>query len=154
MQLVFEMSQTESLNVSLESFQRAAAWLQKLESIVFTLAEAEFSGDALRLHRKENFFRAAGTTGVRPADYHRKYRGERPSPRRKEDLATLLEMKAIYKIVPRVGTSGALLENLPRFAAGDTPKAYTSDFPLIALGTGSFLTLKGNATATGRACSV
>jgi hypothetical protein len=108
--VVFEMSQSESLKVSLDSFQRATAWLQKLESVVFNLAEDEFSPDALRLHRKEKFFRAVGTTGVRPADYHRKYRGERPSQRRKEDLATLLEMKVIYKIAPRVGTNG---ESIP-----------------------------------------
>jgi hypothetical protein len=107
--VVFEMSQNESLKVSLESFQRSAAWLQTLESVVFKLAEDEFSGEALRLHRKEKFFRAAGTTGVRPADYHRKYRGERPSQRRKEDLATLLEMKAIHKIAPRVGTTGEII---------------------------------------------
>jgi hypothetical protein len=67
--VVFEMSRSESLQVSVESFERAANWLQKLEAIVFKLAGDEFSGDALRLHRKEKFFRAAGALGIMPSIY-------------------------------------------------------------------------------------
>lgn len=107
--VVFEMSDSESLKVTRKSFERAAKWLQKLEAIVFKLAEDEFSGDALRLHRKEKFFRAAGALGIMPSKYTARYRGEKPQ-RRKEDLATLLESRAILKVAARIGPKG---ENIP-----------------------------------------
>jgi hypothetical protein len=96
--VIFELSRSESLKVSKASFDRAAAWLRKLEAVTFKLTEDGFSPDALRLHRKENFFKAAGAAGVTLAKYTTRFRGERPSSRRKDDLAALLEMQSIFKV--------------------------------------------------------
>jgi hypothetical protein len=103
--IVFEMSRSESLKVSVESFNRAAAWMQEQETAIFTMLRSEFSADAGRLDRKEKFFIDAGARGRTKTEYTDKYRYEEPR-RRTGDLETLIESGAIRKVAERVSQDG------------------------------------------------
>lgn len=105
--VIFEMSSSETLKVSVESFKRATNWLRQLETSLFKFTDDGFSGEALRLQRKENFFREAKTEGRTAADYNKKYRGDKPPQRRKQDFDNLLEQGVVVKLAARVDDTGA-----------------------------------------------
>jgi hypothetical protein len=103
--IVFEISRTESLKVSVESFNRAAAWMQAQEAAIFKMLRSEFSSDASRVDKKENFFREAGVNGRTKTEYTNKYRYEDPR-KRNADLETLIGSDVIRKTEPRIGPDG------------------------------------------------
>jgi hypothetical protein len=103
--IVFEISRTESLKVSVESFNRAAAWMDSQETAIFKLLRSEFSSDAGRLDKKENFFIDAGVGGRTKTEYTDKFRYEEPR-RRNGDLETLIDSGTIRKVAERVGPDG------------------------------------------------
>jgi len=108
--VIFEMSRSCSLKVSLESFERAVAWLRKTETTVFQLERDGFSAVGLRIKRRIQYFKNVGAAGVTLADYKRHYRGDDKSWQRDEDIKLLLECQYTFKVPAHIGADG---RNLP-----------------------------------------